>query len=77
MQVLAESSGLTVLEARSVGRLSQFTGSERYRRDIPANDRRRDRDLFTRAELADWRRRTEDLNREGRGDQTMFFLARR
>jgi SAM-dependent methyltransferase len=75
MEILAANAGLVVVGARSVGRLSQFTGSERYRRDIPANPRRNDRDLFTRGELAEWRRRTEELNDEGQGDQTMFFLA--
>ena len=42
----------------------------------PANDKRRDRDLFSARELADWRARTDALNRVGRGDQTMFILAR-
>ena len=76
MAILAGGAGLTVIDARSAGALSQFVGSERYRRDIPANDKRRDRDIFTRAQLADWRARTEALNREGRGDQTMFTLGR-
>jgi SAM-dependent methyltransferase len=75
MDVLAGKAGLVVVEARSIGRLSQFTGSERYRRDIPANPRRRDRDLFTSSQLRAWRRRTEELNGEGQGDQTMFTLA--
>ena len=77
MEILAGQAGLEVVEARSIGRISQFTGSERYRRDIPANDRRRDRDLFGGAQLALWRRRTEALNRQGEGDQTMFILRAR
>ena len=76
MEILARQAGLTVIEARSVGRLSQFTGSERYRRDITANGGPRDRALFSAAQLAEWRRRTDELNEEGQGDQTMFFLAR-
>ena len=76
MTILAGGAGLSVIDARSTGGLSQFVGSERYRRDIPANDKRRDRDLFSARELADWRARTDALNREGRGDQTMFILAR-
>ena len=76
MDILARQAGLTVIEGRSVGRLSQFTGSERYRHDIPANDRRRDRELFSRAQLAEWRRRTDELNAAAQGDQTMFLLAR-
>ena len=76
MAILAGGAGLSVIDARSTGGLSQFVGSERYRRDIPANDKRRDRDLFSARELADWRARVKTLNDEGRGDQTMFILAR-
>jgi len=77
MTILADHAGLTVVDVRSTGALSQFTGSERYRRDIPANDKRKDVDLFGVAQLAAWRARTDDLNREGRGDQNMFILARK
>jgi len=41
------------------------------------NDRRRDQDLFGAAQIAAWRARTAELNREGRGDQSMFILARK
>jgi len=77
MARLAAGAGLRVIDARSNGAPSQFSGSERYRRDIPANDRRKDRDLFSRVQLKDWKARAEALNREGRGDQTLFTLARR
>ena len=76
MAILARDARLSVIDARSTGALSQFVGSERYRRNIPANDKRRDRDLFTAAQLAEWRARTLTLNHEGRGDQTMFTLGR-
>jgi SAM-dependent methyltransferase len=75
MEILAGAAGLGVLSARSVGGLSQFVGSERYRRDIPASDRRSDRALFTADELADFVRRTRSLNAEGRGDQMRFMLG--
>lgn len=76
MDILARSAGLIVEDARSTGGLSQFVGSERYRRDIPACDRRRDITLFSASDLAEWRRRTAELNRQGQGDQTQFILAR-
>ncbi len=76
MEILSRGAGLAVIDSWSTGNLSQFVGSERYRRDIPTSDKRRDRDLFSRAELADYRRRAEELNRQGRGDQAMFILAR-
>jgi SAM-dependent methyltransferase len=76
MDILAAGAGLKVLSARSVGEPAQVAYSERYRRDIPASDPRRDGDLFSRAELAAWRRLAEDANRQQRGDQTMFILGR-
>jgi SAM-dependent methyltransferase len=77
MEILAKDAGLKVCSAISVGGFSQFVGSERYKRDIPANDPRPDRALFTAAELESFARRTEILNQEGRGDQTRFILAPR
>ena len=77
MAILADLAGLAVVDARSTGALSQFTGSERYCRDIPANDRRKDVDLFGAAQLAEWRVRAKELNRQGQGDQSMFILARK
>lgn len=76
MEVLARGANLAILDARSTGGLSQFVGSERYRGDIPACDRRRDRDLFSRADLAEYRQHTDELNEQGLGDQTMFILSR-
>lgn len=74
MANLSGSAALQVDSSRCVGTLSQFVGSERYLRDIPASDRRKDRRLFSRRQLARWRARTAALNAEGRGDQMMFFL---
>jgi SAM-dependent methyltransferase len=76
MAILAKDAGLKVADAVSVSHASQFTGSERYLRDIPADDKIKDRALFTRAQLAGYRARTKALNLEGRGDQTMFYLRR-
>jgi SAM-dependent methyltransferase len=74
MEILARNAGLEVASARSVGAPSQFTGSERYLRDIPASDPRPNCDLFTADELRRWKAESDRLNREGRGDQTRFIL---
>ncbi len=74
MEILAHRSGLAVAWRRCVGALSQFVGSERYRRDIPANDARKDRQIFSRRQLAGWREQTRRLNTEDQGDQMMFAL---
>lgn len=74
MDILAKDAGLVIESATSAGALSQFVGSERYLRDIPANDRVGNARLFGRSRLAAWRRATQALNRQGRGDQTVFYL---
>ncbi|MHB8529844.1 MAG: class I SAM-dependent methyltransferase [Caulobacteraceae bacterium] len=76
MEIVADAVGLEIEHASCVGALSQFVGSERYARDIAANDPRRDQDLFSRRDLAHWRAETERLNHEGRGDQMAFYLRR-
>jgi SAM-dependent methyltransferase len=73
--VLARETGLELLDWRSAGALSQFTGSERYRRDIPDNDPRSDVSLFGRDQLARWQDEVASLNLNGDGDQARLILA--
>jgi hypothetical protein len=51
----------------------QFTGSDRYCRDIPLCEPRDD--LFTRRELRAFRERALKLNFRGQGDQAPFILS--
>ena len=55
---------------------TQFSQSELYCRDIPANAPRADRDIFSKAQMKAWEARSVELNREERGDQAAFFLRR-
>lgn len=76
MNILAQGAGLRVIGARSTGNLSQFTHSERYRRDIPLSGSPRDRRLFSRQELAHWSRQVKELDTEDYSDEVLFTLAR-
>jgi len=76
MDILAREAGLRIVGRRQAGNLSQFTGSERYRRDIAMSDRRRDRRLFSGRQLASWARRVRDLDAEDLADQAIFILER-
>ncbi|MDP9127262.1 MAG: class I SAM-dependent methyltransferase [Pseudomonadota bacterium] len=77
MALLAEKAGLKVEHETSVGMISQFSESERYKRDIPGNAPVRAQDILDASQMAAFRKLTEQLNREGRGDQTMFYLKKR
>jgi SAM-dependent methyltransferase len=80
--VIFSRDGLSRLAARVGFRLDatiddssefQFTGSERYCRDIPL--REPGHDLFGRRELRAFRARALELNRQSEGDQAAFVLS--
>jgi len=54
----------------------QLICSELYRRDIPGNAPKRDKNIFSGAELRDIRRKVRELNRSRQGDQAAFYLRR-
>jgi len=59
----------------------QFWGSEQYVRDIPLRSERSylenpERSIFSPEETRTFRRRADDLNRQGRGDQAAFYLRK-
>jgi len=53
----------------------QFTGSEKYCRDIPLKARK-DEELFTASELNDFDKRAQELNCQGKGDQASFLFIK-
>ena len=77
--LLARKSGLAVADTFYDSYELQFWGSEQYAKDIPLRSERSwsenpARSIFTPEQMADWRRQAEELNRDGRGDQAMFYL---
>ncbi len=74
MALLAGQAGLRVVETICNSNWGQFIGSERNRRDMAAVENRNPKALFSKAQLADFKRRTAELNAEGRGDRMAFYL---
>lgn len=80
---LAEQAGFEVTEVIYDSGAFQFWGSEQYLRDIPLTDPRSynggdiSKSIFTPAQIDDWAKEAEDLNRQGRGDQAAFYLRKR
>jgi len=55
----------------------QFWGSELYKKDIPLQMGKKElAKHFSIGDLLDFRRRSEDLNSQGLGDQAIFFVER-
>lgn len=81
MKLLAARAGLTVCGVVHDSTAFQLWGSEQYLRDIPLRDKRsyasgRRNAIFTRSELWAFKRRAKELNREGKGDQAIFYLKK-
>lgn len=72
MGLLAEQSGLAVHAVVYDSTVDQFRTSEMYRMGA----RSLEEAGFSRAQTRAWKRRAVELNREGRGDQAVFFLSK-
>jgi SAM-dependent methyltransferase len=77
MARLAESAGLDIFAVEHDSTAVQFMESERYARGLPMVGGPKLKELFTKAEQAEYEKRAAALNREGRGDQAAFYLRRR
>jgi len=76
--LLVARAGLRVERTTHESTHLQFRGSELYARGIPLlSDRSEARSVFTRAQLREFRRQAEELNRQHRGDQATFYLHRK
>ena len=79
--LLANHHGLRVADLCDDSTEVQFWGSEQYRRDVPLNAPEsytvnHRTPLFSREEMAAFRRKAEVLNGEGRGDQFSAALVK-
>ena len=72
MGLLAEQSGLAVHAVVYDSTVDQFRTSEMYR--MGARSLREAG--FSQAQTRAWKRRAVELNREGRGDQAVFYLSK-
>ena len=77
---LAAGAGMHVSDITYDSKPFQFWGSEQYRRGIPLRDPRSLAEckiadsIFTRDDMAEFRRRADELNATARGDQAVFFI---
>jgi len=73
MSMTAGTSGFVLERTIDDSTEFQFSGSERYCRNIPLNDREFH---FPKSRVREWRRRATALNAMGRGDQAAFILRK-
>ncbi len=72
--ILAKQCGLQIDKVIDDSSKFQFTGSELYRQGIALNTSKRDRKIFSKAQLRKFSQHAEQLNAEGHGDQAAFYL---
>lgn len=80
MELAADTVGMQLEQVWDDSNSSQFFGSECYRRDIPLPEIKSLLNLiriFGLKQILGWERRSNRLNRHGRGDQAGFVLRAR
>tara|TARA_R110002072_G_scaffold23437_6_gene81142 strand:+ start:12748 stop:13713 length:966 start_codon:yes stop_codon:yes gene_type:complete len=73
LEQLAHQHGFTLDSVHFDSTAFQFTGSEKYLRDIALVDKT-DSDCFSTQQLSQFKQQAETLNREGNGDQACFVF---
>lgn len=73
IRLAGERAGLEVAEVQHDSGAFQFVVSELYRRGLP---RSAEREVFSRRDVRRLQRRSEELNREGRGDSAVIYLRK-
>jgi SAM-dependent methyltransferase len=77
MDILAQSSGLKIIDISFDSTEFQFWGSEQYVKQIPLESEasyKSNLNLFTKKQIQDYRKKAIQLNNEKDGDQACFIL---
>lgn len=81
MNVLANKTGLKLEKVEHDSNDFQFWGSEQYLDDIPLRDTRSyavnpENSKFSKKDIADFKDRAKELNKNGNGDMAIFYLRK-
>ncbi|TAN45284.1 MAG: class I SAM-dependent methyltransferase [Nitrospirae bacterium] len=81
MGILADRSGLKILDVVCDSTAFQFYGSEQYKNNIPLRDSRSysvsaGNSIFTKQQIQAFEEKAKKLNSEDRGDQACFYMKK-
>ena len=81
IQILAEKSGFELADVCYDSSEFQFLASEKYKRGIPLRTEKSfydnpDKSVFTKEQIAKYRKKAEELNKKGEGDAACFYLKK-
>ncbi|MBL0307726.1 MAG: methyltransferase domain-containing protein [Chitinophagaceae bacterium] len=71
ISLLSEQSGFTLMDVLFDSYSLQFTGSEKYLKNIPLMD---ETELFSEKQIQNYSKESENLNSTKEGDQACFYL---
>ena len=74
MQMLADQAGFIIRNVVYDSTKDQFQGSELYKRGLPLTS---GDGVFSASQKRQWKKQALQLNREGRGDQAVFYLIKK
>ena len=77
ISLLADQAGLEVVKVVYDSSSFQFTGSERYIKNIPLRSDIKDEELFSKDQIAEFRQKAAELNKNNDGDACAFYLQKK
>jgi SAM-dependent methyltransferase len=75
MKILAAKSGLSIERIDYDTTKSHFIEFELYKRDIPGNASSQDKNVFSKAQIRNYKKQMRILDKEKRGGQAAFYLV--
>jgi len=73
ISLLAQKANLKLYHTIFDSAYTQFTGSERYLRDLASKN---DKEVFTKDEIKQYKKLAKELNKSGKGDSACFYLRK-
>lgn len=76
LEILLDKSGFEIFDICYDSSKFQFMGSELYRRNIPLNSPKRDRNIFTKKDIKNYSTKAKEVNKDKNGDQAIFYIRK-
>ncbi len=82
MKLLVEKAGFKIFKIQDDSTYYQFYGSEQLKNDIAVHDENSyainpQKSIFTNQQIKEYKLKAKELNKEGRGDQSIYFLRKK
>ena len=76
LTILLDKSGFEIKDICYDSSKFQFTGSELYKRNIPLNSPKNEKNIFTKEALDNYEYKANEINKIENGDQAIFYIKK-